>query len=146
MYVWVDTFCIDKASSAELSEAINSMYKWYGDSNICYVYLCDVHPEDGSYGGPGRAFRESRWFTRGWTLQELLAPPLVEFFDSSWRSIGLKCESQRLPPKFVRAFKSKGGGVNGELSQMISEITGISFAVLRRGVDMQSVSVAEKMS
>ncbi|KAH7090417.1 HET domain-containing protein, partial [Paraphoma chrysanthemicola] len=82
-WIWIDTCCIDKKSSAELSEAINSMYMWYWDAEICYAYLSDV---------PGRKFVEARWFTRGWTLQELLAPTVVEFYtrDPVWRRIGTK--------------------------------------------------------
>ncbi|KAH8665196.1 heterokaryon incompatibility protein-domain-containing protein [Tricladium varicosporioides] len=78
-YVWIDTCCIDKTSSAELSEAINSMFEWYKSSKICYVYLSDVSTtmvdSDGS-----SAIRNSRWFTRGWTLQEFLAPNNLAFF------------------------------------------------------------------
>ncbi|KAM5346102.1 hypothetical protein ACJ41O_009107 [Fusarium nematophilum] len=139
-YVWVDTFCIDKTSSAELSEAINSMYQWYKNSNICYVYLSDVHPGDGDEDGPGPAFRESRWFTRGWTLQELLAPDIVEFFDSSWYSIGLKCE---WPAKTIHR---RLGGLNGSLSGIVADITSISSLVLRGVVGTQTLSVAERMS
>lgn len=74
-FVWVDTCCIDKTSSAELSEAINSMYRWYQGAQVCYAYLEDVNPartEDPL--AAGSSFRRSRWFTRGWTLQELIAP------------------------------------------------------------------------
>src|SRR6266536_688246 len=74
-WVWVDSCCIDKSSSAELSEAINSMFKWYHDAGICYAYLGDV-PRGGFDPEPKNledAFSKSRWFTRGWTLQELLA-------------------------------------------------------------------------
>lgn len=87
-YAWVDTCCIDKSSSAELSEAINSMFRWYGKAKICYAYLSDVNlaPDN----DPEGLLKNSRWFTRGWTLQELLAPSLVVFFDSNWRSIGDK--------------------------------------------------------
>jgi len=76
-YLWVDTNCIDKTSSAELSEAINSMYAWYRDAALCYVYLVDVPLSQGpdTLWAPGSRFRTSRWFTRGWTLQELIAPP-----------------------------------------------------------------------
>ncbi|KAK0725989.1 hypothetical protein B0H67DRAFT_632916 [Lasiosphaeris hirsuta] len=70
-WIWVDTNCIDKTSSAELSEAINSMYRWYID---------------------GSEFRCSRWFSRGWTLQELLAPDCLVFFTNSWTRIGDKKE------------------------------------------------------
>ncbi|KAK4231829.1 HET-domain-containing protein [Podospora fimiseda] len=94
-YIWIDTCCIDKSSSAELSEAINSMYQWYGDADVCYAFLSDVtsdedpHEEDSS-------FRESRWFTRGWTLQELIAPPIVVFYDCNWVEIGTRSSLQSL--------------------------------------------------
>jgi hypothetical protein len=80
-YFWVDTCCIDKSSSAELSEAINSMFRWYNDSEKCYVYLSDVSNSNSGtqddYLDLKPDFGESRWFTRGWTLQELLAPKSV---------------------------------------------------------------------
>jgi len=92
-WLWVDTCCIDKRSSAELSEAINSMYRWYENAKVCYAYLHDV---------PVSSFptvRDKRytkfngwpeWFSRGWTLQELIAPSNVQFFNKDWRSIGYK--------------------------------------------------------
>ncbi|TVY23213.1 Vegetative incompatibility protein HET-E-1 [Lachnellula hyalina] len=89
-YVWIDTCCIDKRSSAELSEAINSMYNWYEESHVCYVYLEDVLggiqilPETDL----DLQFHKSRWFTRGWTLQELIAPNYVLFYDKTWRPVG----------------------------------------------------------
>ena len=64
-WAWVDTCCIDKSSSSELSENINSMYKWYRDSYVCYAYLVDV-PDTDVLEAPRSAFRESRWFRRGW--------------------------------------------------------------------------------
>ncbi|KAM0420630.1 hypothetical protein ACHAPT_011546 [Fusarium lateritium] len=79
-WVWIDTCCIDKSSSAELSEAINSMYQWYRDSVICYAYLEDVTDTLPAKGTSSKGFAESRWFTRGWTLQELIAPRAVEFY------------------------------------------------------------------
>jgi len=87
-WVWIDTCCIDKSSSAELSEAINSMYAWYHDSAVCYAYLEDVPPLKPSF--PKTQFSSARWFTRGWCLQELLAPPFVEFYASDWTEIGTK--------------------------------------------------------
>ncbi|KAF4630848.1 hypothetical protein G7Y89_g7287 [Cudoniella acicularis] len=84
-YVWVDTCCIDKTSSAELTEAINSMFQWYAYSTVCYAYLSDLGDEDSvvdSWGGAMIKFAQSCWFTRGWTLQELIAPKIVEFYDS----------------------------------------------------------------
>jgi hypothetical protein len=90
-YVWVDTVCIDKASSAELSEAINSMYAWYEDATICYVYLEDVpYCDVEQLWEPSTGFRTSRWFTRGWTLQELLAPQHLTFYSKEWKSIGTR--------------------------------------------------------
>lgn len=80
-YVWIDTCCIDKRSSAELQEAINSMYHWYGRAAVCYVHLRDV-----GFGDWEKEFQNSEWFTRGWTLQELLAPKHITFFDRCWVS------------------------------------------------------------
>jgi mannosyltransferase OCH1-like enzyme len=81
-YVWVDTCCIDKTSSSELTEAINSMYRWYQEAAICYAYLFDVQSMS--------SFEASVWFTRGWTLQELIAPARVEFYSSTWHYLGTK--------------------------------------------------------
>ncbi|KAK0657828.1 heterokaryon incompatibility protein-domain-containing protein, partial [Cercophora newfieldiana] len=83
-YVWIDTCCIDKSSSAELSEAINSMFSWYRKAHICYAFL-----EDYTHRGNTKQLA-SRWFTRGWTLQELIAPLDVQFYDSSWTWFGDK--------------------------------------------------------
>jgi hypothetical protein len=93
-YFWVDTCCIDKSSSAELSEAITCMFRWYQAAAKCYVYLSDVSVSDstGAASLPKRTwerhFRNSRWFTRGWTLQELLAPVSVEFFSAEGERLG----------------------------------------------------------
>jgi Heterokaryon incompatibility protein (HET) len=111
-YFWVDSCCIDKTSSAELQEAINSMFRWYQDAAKCYVYLSDVltreHPQSSELLWEP-AFRRSRWFTRGWTLQELLAPRSVEFFSR---------DSQRL-------------GSKDSLQQQIHEITGVAVKALQ---------------
>ena len=90
-WLWIDTCCIDKTSSAELSEAINSMYAWYAQSAMCYAYLHDVHDDD-IIDDPttARTFLKSKWFTRGWTLQELVAPMYVVFLTSNWRIIGTR--------------------------------------------------------
>ncbi|CZR64901.1 related to vegetatible incompatibility protein HET-E-1 [Phialocephala subalpina] len=114
-YFWVDTCCIDKSSSAELQEAINSMFRWYQNAAKCYVYLSDVSTRkrkasDGFSDFTWKpAFRASRWFRRGWTLQELLAPDSVEFFSR---------ERERLGDKRT-------------LEQQIHEITGIPTTALR---------------
>ncbi|KAI1109796.1 heterokaryon incompatibility protein-domain-containing protein [Nemania sp. NC0429] len=88
-YTWIDTCCIDKRSSAELSESLNSMYQWYSKAEVCYVHLSDVR-YTGDETDITRGIHHSRWFTRSWTLQELLAPSLVVFFDTSWNRIGTK--------------------------------------------------------
>ena len=93
-FFWVDTCCIDKSNSTELQEAINSMFRWYHNAIRCYVYLADVSTptsdaDDKSSQPPCEsAFRKSRWFTRGWTLQELIAPASVEFFSKEGIHLG----------------------------------------------------------
>jgi Heterokaryon incompatibility protein (HET) len=94
-YFWVDTCCINKANHAELSEAVTSMFRWYRDAVKCYVYLPDVstsaHDDSGENEQAWQsAFRISRWFTRGWTLQELLAPRSVQFFSQEEMLLGDK--------------------------------------------------------
>jgi hypothetical protein len=101
-YFWVDTCCIDKSNSTELSTAINSMFRWYLNAKKCYVYLTDVsapsHDRDvqPSQSTWEAAFRNSRWFTRGWTLQELIAPAIVEFFSEERTLLGDKSSLERL--------------------------------------------------
>ena len=97
-WVWIDTCCIDKRSSAELSEAINSMYRWYENSSVCYAYLHDV---DGSF--PTKKDDQEyklngwpEWFSRGWTLQEMVASRNVRFFDKNWKFIGDKKEHAKM--------------------------------------------------
>ena len=92
-WIWIDTCCIDKTSSADLSEAINSMYRWYAKSEVCYAFLNDVEdgPSERLYNFPQMA--KSKWFRRGWTLQELLAPRKVWFLDRSWRIFAEKANS-----------------------------------------------------
>ncbi|KIM60329.1 hypothetical protein SCLCIDRAFT_58566, partial [Scleroderma citrinum Foug A] len=82
-WLWVDTCCIDKRSSSEQSEAINSMYRWYENSKICYAYLHD-------FEGWSFPTKQNMWFSRGWTLQELIAPRKLQFFNKQWKSIGTK--------------------------------------------------------
>jgi ankyrin repeat protein len=116
-YFWIDSCCIDKSSSAELQTAINSMFRWYQNAAKCYVYLSDV-----SIGkDPAlpdlpweRAFRKSRWFTRGWTLQELLAPRSVEFFSQEGKRLGNK-DSLKQQIHEITAIPVKA--LHGHLSQ-----------------------------
>lgn len=150
-YAWVDTCCIDKRSSAELSEAINSMFRWYAEARECYVYMSDVSsssdhigtnaPKDGDHrlrGGQGGQhdplnfttehsqwdFMKSQWFTRGWTLQELLAPPEVYFFDHEWECLG----------------NTRG------LVKDINATTGIDSDILLKRRPLREFSIAQRMS
>jgi len=90
-FFWVDTCCIDKKNSVELGEAINSMFRWYQNAARCYVYLADF-PTPGTVADDHIAvlFKNCRWFSRGWTLQELLAPRSVEFFSAEGQRLGDK--------------------------------------------------------
>ena len=87
VYCWVDTCCIDKSSSSELSEAINSMYDWYQRAQVCYAYLDDFSDVSDLV--------QSRWCFRGWTLQELIAPIDVVFWNKDWNGMGTRCSLQR---------------------------------------------------
>ncbi len=126
-YIWIDTCCIDKTSSAELSEAINSMFSWYEKAECCYVYLEDfTRPQHGIVATSSIEIKlpECRWFTRGWTLQELIAPQIIYFFDKDWKYIGTK----------------------EMLASELSRITKIPQNVLINPSQRHSCSVARKMS
>ncbi|KAL5348459.1 hypothetical protein ACLOAV_006942 [Pseudogymnoascus australis] len=123
-YAWVDTCCIDKTSSAELSEAINSMYRWYAEAEICYAFLNDVDVDDVTSGPGEDAFAKSMWFSRGWTLQELIAPEHVTFYNASWREIGTKTS----------------------LRVAIAAVTQIDVAMLQTGASLEDYSIARRMS
>ncbi|KAF4843633.1 Vegetative incompatibility protein HET-E-1 [Colletotrichum siamense] len=125
-YAWVDTCCIDKSNSAELSEAINSMYRWYQKAEVCYAYLSDLHlpasiPEDTEVSVS--LLRGCRWFSRGWTLQELIAPADVLFYQHDWCHVGSKIE----------------------WCEALSEVVGIDSEALG-GYDPKRYSIAERMS
>ncbi|KAI0366499.1 hypothetical protein BV20DRAFT_650492 [Pilatotrama ljubarskyi] len=132
-YGWADICCIDKTSSAELSEAINSMYAWYRSAEVCYAYLADV-PESAatdtlglavsSESFEGHPFVCSRWHTRGWTLQELIAPRHVLFLSSSWSLIGTKAS----------------------LASVLERVTSVDAGLLKHQIALDSISVARKMS
>ncbi|KAF1994704.1 HET-domain-containing protein, partial [Amniculicola lignicola CBS 123094] len=116
-WVWIDTCCIDKTSSAELSEAINSMYTWYSKSSICYAYLEDIESSDTTN------LKNSEWFSRGWTLQELIAPRRVIFLDNRWKEFGTKTS----------------------LATYISPVTGIPLDILL-GKSPLFTTIAQRMS
>ncbi|PQE25107.1 het domain-containing protein [Rutstroemia sp. NJR-2017a BVV2] len=87
-YIWIDSCCIDKSSSAELSEAINSMFEWYLRAEVCFAYLSDYNASTTTVP----YFCDARWFVRGWTLQELIAPTKMFFYDKTWNLIGTKTD------------------------------------------------------
>ncbi|KAH8719430.1 heterokaryon incompatibility protein-domain-containing protein, partial [Phaeosphaeriaceae sp. PMI808] len=106
-YFWVDTCCIDKSHKAELSQAIRSMFRWYRNATKCYAYLSDVRTRKRKFEEAfnrfswERTFESSRWFTRGWTLQELLAPRVVEFFSQEGDKLGDKSSLRHLINKIT---------------------------------------------
>ncbi|PVH94224.1 HET-domain-containing protein [Periconia macrospinosa] len=128
-YFWVDTCCIDKSNYGELQEALNSMFRWYRKAVKCYVYLLDVSTakrkvSDGASEFAWEpAFRVSRWFTRGWTLQELIAPGSVEFSSREWKRLGDK----------------------RTLTQQVRKITGIPESALQGG-PLPQFSINERLS
>lgn len=123
-YVWIDTCCIDKRNAVELNKAINNMFRWYQAAQKCYVYLEDV---SASYNSSSdvwvAAFRNSRWFTRGWTLQELIAPSVVCFYSREKAFLGTK----------------------ERLAEIVHSITGVPISALR-GTELGSFSVEERFS
>lgn len=126
-YAWVDTCCIDKRNSAELSEAINSMYRWYYGAGICLIYLADV-PSHGNVIERIQSLQSSRWFTRGWTLQELIAPKRREFYAADWTHIS----------------GTSDNGLN--LTDQLVQITLVSKDILLDRHKVKSICVAERMS
>ncbi|KAI1787569.1 HET-domain-containing protein [Ganoderma leucocontextum] len=122
-FAWADMCCIDKTSSAELSEAINSMYEWYSSADVCYAFLHDVDDSEDPRER-NSAFRRSAWFTRGWTLQELISPVEVVFLSKDWRMIGMR----------------------RTLASVIEEVTAVDVDILLHRAPLDSVSVARRMS
>jgi hypothetical protein len=114
-YVWCDTCCIDKSSSAELSESINSMFRWYQEAEVCYAFLDDVQDIEELAG--------ARWFTRGWTLQELIAPKRLVFYNAAWTDIGTRKDLAKEVSEIVAIDEEFLAGANS-----LSKIRGASFA------------------
>ncbi|KAK4555387.1 hypothetical protein LTR86_007684 [Recurvomyces mirabilis] len=139
-YVWIDTCCIDKRSSAELSEAINSMYKWYEKAVECYVYLSDVQPYTESEDWQMQ-FSSSAWFQRGWTLQELLAPCITIFFANDWSLLGIGSVNDSVSDEIVRT----AGGLP-HLDSLVQSIVSIPRQVLDDSRMMTFFSVAQRLS
>ncbi|KAK3380582.1 heterokaryon incompatibility protein-domain-containing protein [Lasiosphaeria ovina] len=140
-YAWIDTCCIDKSSSAELSEAINSMFKWYKNATVCYAYLSDLDPDpttidldDFDFFKHGiekleiekleRDLPKCAWFARGWTLQELIAPRNIEFYDRGWTRRGTKAS----------------------LGELLSAITTVPIWILLEKTPLDRCCVGRRMS
>jgi hypothetical protein len=121
-YVWIDTCCMDKTDQVEITEALNSMFQWYRSAQVCYTYMSDVDSKEDPRA-ENSSFRKSQWFKRGWTLQELLAPQYVIFFDADWNEIGTK----------------------SSLQELITEISGIPSQVLLMNHGGE-ISIAQRMS
>jgi Heterokaryon incompatibility protein (HET) len=119
-YVWIDTCCINKGSSAELTESINSMFRWYKNAEVCYVHLEDLSLLDLQ----NNRLPSCRWFTRGWTLQELLAPSIIQFYDRDWNYLGSK----------------------SDFMSVISRTTGIPISILKGQIKLEKCSIATRMS
>ena len=144
-WVWIDTCCIDKSSSAELSEAINAMYTYYSDALLCCVYLSDVENAEYELDTSFRSFQASRWFKRGWTLQELVAPIRLEFFDQAWRVL-MPTRMDRLTAG-DRDFPSDG---RYALAYEISSASGIDLRLIEEmghiAFHKEEIPVATKMA
>ncbi|KAF2116800.1 heterokaryon incompatibility protein-domain-containing protein [Lophiotrema nucula] len=145
-YAWIDTCCINQSSSAELTEAINSMYRWYQRATVCFAYLSEFPSRATLCSGAGAeassdmdaewvprpkdnptfidCLRRCRWFTRGWTLQELIAPESLYFYNAEWEEIGSKAS----------------------LLTSLTAITRIPKDVLAGDRKLFSICVAQKMS
>lgn len=161
-WVWIDTCCIDKASSAELSEAINSMYKWYANAEECLVYMADVaSPDKEANEQVWESFERSEWFTRGWTLQELLAPNVKVFYTSTWQILGHVIReanalehSERGPRRGLHTLyisldyesPERDQYYGSKISDRVSRCTGIQTEYLTRFDDISTASVARRMS
>ncbi|CAK1366356.1 unnamed protein product [Cercospora beticola] len=143
-WLWIDTVCIDQRSSFELHESINSMFRWYANAECCLAYLGDVvakkhRSSNDQEKHDSTSFGRSKWFTRGWTLQELFAPKLVIFFDQTWQVIETKGQTASNCDPLCFASTTN-------LTSLISPISGIPNNVLRDCERRKECSDEEKMS
>ncbi|EJF59001.1 hypothetical protein DICSQDRAFT_65927 [Dichomitus squalens LYAD-421 SS1] len=124
-YGWADTCCIDKTSSADLSEAINSMYRYYSLADVCFAYLRDVRSSSiEDLKRRGSEFWKSRWHRRGWTLQELIAPEVVVFLSQNWEILGTKAD----------------------LAEVLGDITKVPVPLLKSNANLGDYSIADRMA
>ncbi|KAI9164158.1 Vegetative incompatibility protein [Paramyrothecium foliicola] len=122
-WLWVDSICIDRSSSAELSEALNSMFQLYAKANVCLVYLHDLAPSS-DMSNRAAGLRNCIWIRRPWSLQEVIAPKQVHFYDSVWTFVGTKAS----------------------LATYLNELMGIDRDVLVNKMDFARFSIAKRMS
>lgn len=134
-WAWVDTCCIDKRSSAELQEAINSMYSYYQEAAICYAYLADLNSATTDEQQWTADFEKSEWFTRGWTLQELIAPRKIRFFSGNWTPMG-----------YIGKPKEPGNNLITNVTRASGIDKGYLLNTASRSLRMGGVSIALKMS
>jgi hypothetical protein len=138
-WIWIDTCCIDKHSSTELVEAVNSMFKWYKGAYACVAYLQDVRPQKYATGTILLDFCKSSWFTRGWTLQELLAPSLVLFLNQDWEVFGHKAGPDQTSPQLSMTK------IQMPLNPWISRITGIEENILHDCKKIKDLPVKDRV-
>jgi hypothetical protein len=119
-YVWIDTCCIDKNSSAEISEAINSTFRYFAESELCIAYLDDLedHTKDDYF------LSRSTWFSESWTLPALVASGDLHYYSHNWKKLGSKAS----------------------LSRQTSHVSGVTERVLVDPSALASICVSEKMS
>ncbi|PPJ59702.1 hypothetical protein CBER1_10545 [Cercospora berteroae] len=137
-WLWIDTCCILQQSSEEVSEAVNSMFKSYRNAVVCIAYLDDFGGvrESGSGGGDLGMLGRSKWFTRGWTLQELVAPKNVVFVTRKWEVLGYK------------GMRTEGLGkmeLGPELGEILARVTGIPEPVLRDYEYARAIGAEQKL-
>lgn len=141
-YLWIDTCCIDKRSLREESKAINSMFSWYDEAEVCLTYMVDV-------GKDAKTFLQSQWFTRGWTLQELLASRKIVFYDQTWDEIGTKSSlsaqitaATRISHQHLQNFRlasiaTKMSWQAGRTTTRTEDIAYSMFGVFDNGMDIR---------
>lgn len=137
-WIWIDTCCIDKDSSADVSEAVNSMWMYYRQAVCCLAWLPDIYSMLGTERLVMREFEKSEWFKRGWTLQELIAPRMVVFLKADWAVVGHKYTLAIEPSKVSLEF-------GPALNECISRVTNIESQILCNPEACDRITVAERL-
>lgn len=145
-WIWIDTCCINKDSSAEISEAINSMWSWYQNAELCIAYLADVRPLREGTSVVLADFKNSEWHQRGWTLPELLLPNSVIFLTQEWELIGIKSATWKTPTWRFASSKTPGYEVPEEMNHYIGQATSLPIGALRGREAMLSYPEKDRQS